>query len=90
MANDGRDLAAPPVRIWQRVAAANLATQLAGVNLYSMGAGGFDKVPAFPTMVRLAQPARPGRTADVRATQLYVTQPYPTKQQIMQRYGPIP
>jgi len=90
VANDGRDLAAPPVRVWNRVAAANLATQLAGVNLYSMGAGGFSTVPAMPSMVRLRSAARPGREADVRATQLYTTFPYPTKQAIAQRYGPIP
>lgn len=90
MPSGGEDRAAPPVRIWNRVAAANLATQLAGVNLYSMGAGGFDKVPAMPTMTHLRQPARAGRPADVRASQLYITDRYPTKQQIASSYRPIP
>lgn len=90
MPSGGEDRAAPPVRVWNRAAAANLSVLLAGCNLYSQGAGGFDHVPAMPTMVRLLQPARPGRPADVRATQLYTTFPYPTKQQIAQRYGRIP
>jgi hypothetical protein len=85
----GEDLSRPPVRVWNRAAAAQLATMLAGCNLYSMGAGGFSSVPAIPQMVRLKQPARPGRPADIRATQLYTTFPYPTKQQIAQRFGRI-
>lgn len=85
----GQDLARPPVQVWRRAAAAALATQLAGVNLYSMGAGGFSTVPALPQMIRLKQPARPGRPGDVTALPNYVTHVYPTRQQIQQQFGRI-
>src|ERR1700726_2829540 len=68
MPSGGEDLSRPPVRVWNRAAAAELATMLAGANLYSMGAGGFSTVPAIPQLVRLKQPARPGRAGCFRRT----------------------
>lgn len=87
MPSGGLDLAPPPVRVWKAAAAAQLATLLAGTNLYSMGAGGFSTVPAMPQMVRIKQPARPGSEADIRAAQIYTTNRYPTKQSIYERFG---
>lgn len=92
MANDGRTLGSPsPVGpIWRPAARADLVELLAGCNLYSMGAGGFSTVPAIPQMVRLRQPARPGREHDLTAASNYVTINYPARQPIgAGRFGVI-
>jgi hypothetical protein len=79
MANDGRDLAAPPIRVWHSAARAILATRLARANLYSMGAGGFAKVPALPGL-RLRQPANPNSHFNQRMAELYSQGPLTIKQ----------
>jgi hypothetical protein len=80
MANDGRDLAAPPVRVWLGAARAILATRLKGANLYSMGAGGFAKVPAIPQLHLLRQPANPNSPHAQRVAELYAQSPLTIKQ----------
>jgi hypothetical protein len=83
------DNAPPPIKVWYAVAGAHLSTLLAGTNLYSMGAGGFSQVPAFPTMLRIKQPANPNSRNYIRDTQLYVTDDLPTKQAIRRQFGVI-
>lgn len=80
MANDGRDLARPPVTVWFGAARAILATRLKGANLYSMGAGGFAKVPAIPQLNRILQPASPNSRHAQRAAQIYSQTPLSIKQ----------
>lgn len=80
MANDGRDLAAPPVRVWQVAARAILSTRMAGTNLYSMGAGGFGQVRALPQIHRLKQPANPNSRLNQRIAELYAQGPLTIKQ----------
>lgn len=80
MANDGRDLARPPITVWRAAAGAILATRLRGTNLYSMGAGGFAKVSAIPQLNRILQPANPNSRHAQRAAELYAQQPLTIKQ----------
>lgn len=83
----GRNLAAPPLQLWRVGARKQLTELLSSSSLYSMGAGGFATVPAFPTLIRLRQPANPNSTTEQRLQQLYVTAPLPTKQQIRRQFG---
>jgi hypothetical protein len=80
VANDGRDLARPPVTVWAAAARAILSTRMAGTNLYSMGAGGFAKVSAIPQLNRILQPANPNSTANQRISEYYSQAPLTIKQ----------
>jgi hypothetical protein len=80
MANDGRDLARPPITVWSAAAKAILATRLRGTNLYSMGAGGFAKVPAIPQLNHILQPANPNSPRAQGAAQIYSQTPLSIKQ----------
>lgn len=80
MANDGRDLARPPVVVWQRAARAILATRLKGCNYYSMGAGGFAKVRAIPPLTKILQAANPNARPSQRMGELYSQSPLTIKQ----------
>lgn len=80
MANDGRDLARPPIVVWQAAARAILATRLKGANLYSMGAGGFGQVMAIPQLHRIQQPANPNSQHAQRTSQIYSQTPLTIKQ----------
>jgi hypothetical protein len=80
MANDGRDLARPPITVWSAAAKAILATRLRGTNLYSMGAGGFAKVPAIPQLTRILQAANPNSRHAQDAAQIYSQTPLSIKQ----------
>jgi hypothetical protein len=93
MPEGGQDYAAPPIRVWHAASRARLAELMHGANWYSMGAGGFDQVPAIPNLVRVKQPANPNRPAAVRITQAYTTEELPQKmtlaQKLEHRFGVI-
>jgi hypothetical protein len=89
MPSGGADLARPPITVWRAGARAQLATLLHGAHSYSMGAGGFDQVPAIPQMQRLRQPANVNREREQRVTQLYSTQQLTIKQRLEGQFGRI-
>lgn len=89
MPSGGISFAAPPVRVWHATTRAELAELLHGCNFYSMGAGGFGKVPALPNMVRLRSGANPHRPNALRASQFYVTQPVSRKQRLESQFGKV-
>jgi hypothetical protein len=89
MPSGGEDLARPPITVWRSAARAQLATLMHGAAWYSLGAGGFDQVPALPQMVRLKQPANANRQSEHRAAQLYATAPLTRKQRLEAQFGRI-
>lgn len=90
MPSGGEDLAQPPVSVWRAGARAQLATLMHGAHSYSMGAGGFDQVPAIPQLVRLGQPANANDAQHQRHAQLYATtHPLTRKQRLESQFGRI-
>jgi hypothetical protein len=90
MPSGGLDLARPPVDVQRSAARQIAATRLRGVNLYSMGAGGFSRVVSMPTMQRLtpkAIAANPNSAANIQLTELYAQKPLAFKQRITQMFG---
>jgi hypothetical protein len=89
MPSGGEDLARPPIQVWRSVSRSNLAVLMHGTASYSMGAGGFDQVPAIPQLVRSKQPANPNRQKEHRVAQLYSTGPLTRKQRLEAQFGRI-
>jgi hypothetical protein len=86
MANDGRILGRPPVPLPQGASRQHLFGLVRGVSAFSMGAGGFAKVIAFPKLQQLTQPANPHRTPEQRMVELYGSAPATFKQRLERQF----
>jgi len=90
MANDGLDLAAPPVVVWRQMARHVLYERMRGVSSYSMAAGGFNGVYALPKTLQpeFQQPANANSMMNARLTELYSMAPGMRKKTLVRQFNP--